>query len=133
MNSEGDPFDALLGEHFEAEEPYAFFRARVRERMAGEGWLLRVVDEEADFFSRGRWWIYASPSDCILEFHSVVVFEFLTVEDAESSCDEGGVEPAHVSYEFNAEDALRYVRAREGVTGSESREGREPDHGSHRC
>jgi hypothetical protein len=60
-----------------SEEPYAVFRARVRECFAGLGWVCIDADDEADFFTNGRWEVYASPGDIIIgpPFHTVVLLE----------------------------------------------------------
>lgn len=94
-----------------AEEPYEEFRARVRETFAAQGWRCISSDEEADFFVRGRWEIYAVPA-LAGKPQSVTIWEFPT-ETSRRSWDarvEEEADKATIHRAFSAESALDLLR-----------------------
>lgn len=90
---------------------YETFRARVRDTFMDEEWACLVSDEEADFFVRGRWELYAVHAGLELP-HSVTISEFPT-ETSRRSWDAGlGEEDdkAKLHRVFSAEAAVELLR-----------------------
>ena len=75
---------------------YPQFRQDVRQAMLADGWVILVQDVEADFFAKGRVFLYASPSDELSDPHRIVIFGFAS-------------EAARIRHEIDDEDTTMYV------------------------
>src|SRR5687768_2927020 len=93
------------------DDSYEAFRAEVRETFMHQGWTCIDSDEEADFFVRDRWELYAAPAELGLP-HSMTIWEFPTETSRRSWDDrvEEEADKAKVHRVLSSEAAVELLR-----------------------